>query len=74
MLTAVEIDEVKQEIDNETRQEHQDQQPEEEQISPDPDIPGELIPQMAETPETTTHMYLNDLIDENNEEYNELNN
>ena len=43
-------------------------------MPPDPDIPGEPIPQIAETPETTTQMYLNDLIDDNNEEYNELKN
>ena len=39
MFTAVEIDEVKQEVDNKTRQEHHDQETEEEQIPPDPDIP-----------------------------------
>ena len=71
MLTAVEIDEVKQEVDNKTRQEHHDQETEE-QIPPDPDIPVEPIPQIAETPETTTQIDLNNLIDDNNDEYNEL--
>ena len=72
LLTAVEIDEVKQEVDNKTRQEHHDQETEEEQIPPDPDIPVEPIPQIAETPETTTQIDLNNLIDDNNDEYNEL--
>ena len=48
LLTTVQIDEVKQEVDNKTRQEHHDQETEEEQIplDPDPDIPVE--PQIAE--------------------------
>ena len=51
MLTAVEIDKVKQEVDNnKTRQEHHDQDPEEE-IPPDPDIPVEPFSQIAKTPE-----------------------
>ena len=54
------------------QQEHHDQETEEEQIPPDPDIPVEPIPQITETPETTTQIYLNNLIDDNNDEYNEL--
>ena len=72
LLTAVEIDEVKHEVDNKTRQEHHDQETEEEQIPPDPDIPVVPIPQIAETPEATTQIDLNNLIDDNNDEYNEL--
>ena len=67
LLTAVEIDEVKQEVDNKTRQEHHDQE-----IPPEPDIPVEPIPQIAETPEAITQIDLNKFIDDNNEEYNEL--
>ena len=67
MLTAVEVDEVKQEVDNKTRQEHHDQD-----IPPDPEIPVEPIPQIAETPEATTQIDLNNLIHNNNDEYNEL--
>ena len=74
MLTTVEIDEVKQEVDNKTRQEYHDQETEEEQISPDPDIPVEPVPQIAETPEATTQIDLNNLINDNNDEYNELKN
>ena len=72
MLTAVEIDEVKQEVDNKTRQEHHDQETEEEQTPSDPDIPVKPIPQIAETPEATTQIDLNNLIDDHNDEYNEL--
>ena len=72
MLTAVEIDEVKQEVDNKTRQEHHDQETEEEQIPSDPDIPVKPIPQIAETPEATIQIDLNNLIDDHNDEYNEL--
>ena len=72
MLTTVEIDEVKQEVDNKTRQEHHDQETEEEQIPPDPDIPVEPVPQITETPEATTQIDLNNLINDNNDEYNEL--
>ena len=69
MLTTVEIDEVKQEVDNKTRQEHHDQ---EEQIPPDPDIAVEPAPQIAKTHEATTQIDLNNLINDNNDEYNEL--
>ena len=72
MLTVDEIDEVKQEIDNETRQGHHDQEPQEEQIPPNPDIPVKPIPQIAETPEIRTQMDLYDLIDDNNDEYNKF--
>ena len=72
MLTAVEIDEVKQEVDNKTRQKHHDQETEEEQIPPYPDIPVEPIPQIAETPKATTQIDFNNLINDNNDEYNEL--
>ena len=72
MLTTVEIDEVKQEVDNKTRQEYHDQETEEEQIPPDPDIPVEPVPQIAETPEATTQIDLNNLINDNNDEYNEF--
>ena len=72
MLTTVEIDEVKQEVDNKTRQEHHDQETEEEQIPPDPDIPVEPVPQKAETHEATTQIGLNNLINDNNDEYNLL--
>ena len=72
MLTTVEIDEVKQEVDNKTRHEHHDQETEEEQIPPDPDIPVEPVPQKAETPEATAQIDLNNLINDNNDEYNEL--
>ena len=67
MLTTVEIDEVKQEVDNKTRQEYHDQETEEEQIPPDPDIPVEPVPQIAETPEATTQIDLNNLINDNND-------
>ena len=72
LLTTVEIDEVKQEVDNKTRQEHHDQETEEEQIQPDPAIPVEPVPQIAETHEATTQIDLNNLINDNNDEYNEL--
>ena len=72
MLTTVEIDEVKQEVDNRTRQEHHDQETEEEQIPPDLDIPVEPVPQITETPEATTQIDVNNLINDNNDEYNEL--
>ena len=72
MLTTVEIDEVKQEVDNKTRQEHHDQETEEEQIPPDLDIPVEPVPQITETPEATTQIDVNNLINDNNDEYNEL--
>ena len=62
LLTTVEIDEVKQEVDNKTRQEYHDQETEEEQIPPDADIPVEPVPQIAETPEATTQIDLNNLI------------
>ena len=72
MLTVVEIEEVKQEVDNKTRQEHPDQEPEEEQIPPNPGIPVEPIPQIAESPKTTTQIDLNNMINDNNDKYNEL--
>ena len=72
LLTTVEIDEVKQEVDNKTRQEYHDQETEEEQIPPDPGIPVEPVPQIAETPEATAQIDLNNLINDNNDEYNEL--
>ena len=69
MLIAIDIDKVKQQVDNETRQEHHDQQPKEEQIPPDHDISTGPIIEIAETPETPTQIDISDLIDDNNDEY-----
>ena len=74
MLTPVEIDEVKQQVDNDTRQEYHNQKPdpdpEEQQIPPNPDI--SVVPKIAQTLEAID-IDPNNLIDDN-DDYDKLRN